>query len=742
MIKKWILRIIGSIIALALIAGVVFYVLIIFGAFGPMPSKHSLERITQQTASLVKDNEGHIIGKYFVQNRTNIDIDSLPDYIKQTLVATEDERFYNHAGVDYRSMGRVFLKTILFQKDGGGGSTITQQLAKNLFGRQSFGKLTIPVNKTKEIILAKRLEDVYEKDKIIEIYLNLVPFGENVFGIESAAQRYFNKHAQNLKIEEAAVLIGMLKANTTYNPRLNPEKSKARRNVVFGQLLRNEFIDQTEYDALLLKPLIIDYANKETIGIADYFLNQVKAEANFILKKHNRFHIGELNLETDGLVIETTLDRQLQQLAINGMEKHLKQMQKLLTKQYKSGKSKQEVLAMAKTFLQENGDPNRISNKTKYTAFNWDKIKLKEGTVLDSLIYHYTKLQAGILAIDPNTGAIKTYVGGIDFRTQPFDQIQARRQMASAFKPLLYAAGLEDGTKPCDYLSNEPVVLEDFEDWSPENYDKTNQGGRYSMAAALSKSLNLPALHLYFQVGHNKLNRLWNDFDFKGTLPNNPSAALGTAEANMVEMARLYSAFANGGNRIEAYYINRILDKEGTVIYEHEPEKPSRIMSEENATLMRQMLERTVKTGTAVSIKSRFGVRREIAGKTGTGQNYADAWFCSFTPDLVMISRVGCSSPSIHFNNGAYGSGSALALPLIGYFAQGIQKDQSLSAKYFNDFSHETDVDLTCIDYKKAGIIDQVFNLFGKDKTTLEKERKKAEVKQGIRKGVREIFGK
>lgn len=727
---------------MAILSGTVFYLMIIAGFFGPMPSKHALERITQEAASLVYDDQDELLGKYFKQDRTNIKIDSLPDYVKNALIATEDERFYKHEGVDTRSLGRVFLKTILLQKGAGGGSTITQQLAKNLFGRSSFGKLTIPVNKTKEIILAKRLEDVYEKDQILEVYLNLVPFGENVYGIESAAQRYFNKHAANLKIEEAAVLIGMLKANTTYNPRLHPEKSEERRNVVLGQMLRNEFITELEYDELIAKPLVIDYANKETIGIADYFLNQVKSEANFIIEKYNKKHLREIDLETDGLVIKTTLDSKLQELAIDAMEKHLSRMQTLLNKQYNSGKSKREVVALAEAYLEQKNQADRANSKTKFTTFDWTGLSLKAGSVLDSLIYHYTRLQAGILAIDPHSGAIKTYVGGIDFRTQPFDQIQARRQMASSFKPLLYAAGLEDGTMPCDYLSNEPVVLEDFQDWSPDNYDKSNEGGRYAMKTALSKSLNIPTLHLYFQVGHRKLNRLWEDLEFKTTLPENPSAALGTAEANLIEIARLYSSFVNGGNLTETHYIQSIATKDGEIIFEHTSKKQTQVMSKQSAELMRQMLEQTVKSGTAQGIRTRFGFTHELAAKTGTSQNYADAWFCAFTSDLVMVSRVGCSSPSIHFNNGLNGSGSSLALPLVGYTLLQAQKDPNLTTRFFNRFNHENDISLDCPEYKEAGVIDQVFKLFGKDKTTLEKERKKAELKQGIRKGVRGLFGK
>jgi penicillin-binding protein 1A len=742
MLKKWLFRIFLTLTVLGILSGAVFYLLIIAGFFGPMPSKHALERIIQETASLVYDDHGELLGKYFKQDRTNISIDSIPDYIKNALIATEDERFYKHEGVDTRSLGRVFLKTILLQKGAGGGSTITQQLAKNLFGRSSYGKLTIPINKTKEIILAKRLEDVYEKDQILEVYLNLVPFGENVYGIESAAQRYFNKHAANLKIEEAAVLIGILKANTTYNPRLHPDKSEERRNVVLGQMLRNEFISQSEFDELVALPLVIDYANKETVGIADYFLKQVKSEANFIIEKYNKRHLRELDLETDGLVIETTLDSKMQTLAIAAMEKHLSKMQALLSKQYKSGISKREVLAMAEAYLKQKNQAERVNLKTKFTIFDWNGLSLKAGTVMDSLIHHYTRLQAGILAIDPRSGAIKTYVGGVDFRTQPFDQIQARRQMASSFKPLLYAAGLEDGTMPCDYLSNEPVVLEDFQDWSPDNYDKSNEGGRYAMKTALAKSLNIPTLHLYFQVGHRKLNRLWEELEFKTTLPDQPSAALGTAEANMIELARLYSVFVNGGKLAETHYIQRIETKDGEVIFEHESKKQTQVMSEQTAGLMRQMLEQTVKSGTAQGIRTRFGFKHELAAKTGTNQNYADAWFCAFSPDLVLVSRVGCSSPSIHFNNGLNGSGSALALPLIGYTLLQAQKDPNLASRYFNRFNHVNDVSLDCPDFKKAGVIDQVFKLFGKDKTTLEKERKKAELKQGIRKGVRGLFGK
>jgi penicillin-binding protein 1A len=730
---------------LAFIALPVMFILFIYcGAFGRLQNRKELLDYKNATASIVLSADGELIGKFFSENRTNIAYEQIPSYLVNALIATEDTRFFEHNGIDSRSLFRVFFKSILINnKSSGGGSTISQQLAKNMFGRKNFGPLTIPVSKVKEIILAHRLEKSFSKEEILTLYLNTVSFGENVFGIEAAAGRYFNKKVELLKVEEAATLIGMLKANTFYNPRLHPENAISRRNVVLRQMAKYKYLKPSEADSLCKLPLNQSNANIETGGQADYFLVRVKNDAEQILQKIDSLTGKKWNVEDDGLIITTTLNLTLQNYAVKSFHDHLSVMQKRLWKQYRGSSGERLVGEIADRELKRLNLTHREKEVNVRQIFDWDGSRTDSITVRDSMKQALLILHAGMLAIDPLTGAVKAWVGGIDFKSQPYDQIYARRQLASVFKPVLYAEALEEGIEPCQYIDNDSIILSEFEDWSPENYDHS-YGGRYSVAGALVKSMNVPTFSLFLNVEFEKLDSLWEKMGFTFTLNNTPSLALGTAEANIIETAVAYSAFANGGYKITPQSIISIKTPGGEIIYENElVEAKERILTERTSLLMSAMLQKAILEGTGVSMNSVFGVNLPLAGKTGTSQNYADAWFAAFNPKLVIISRAGASTNAIHFNDGSNGSGSALALPLVALTLKKVQMNPVLREQFimpFPDLSPELKSALDCPDFKEDNIIDKFFDLFKNKKTDFENRPNKAKPKK--RSFLKRLFGR
>jgi len=714
------------------------------GAFGQLQSKQKLLDFKNAQASIVLSDSGEIIGQFFSENRTNISYRQIPQHLLNALIATEDNRFYEHKGIDSRSLFRVLIKTILINdRSSGGGSTITQQLAKNMFGRKNYGPLTIFLNKTKELLLANRLEKVFNKEEILTLYLNTVSFGENVFGIEAAALRYFNKKVELLNIQESAVLIGILKANTFYNPRLHPENAKNRRNVVLRQIEKYNYLKKSEADSICKLPLVLDYVNFESEGPAAYFLVQVKSEAEQILKNVHSSTGKEWKTEEDGLIITTTLNLSLQNYARNSFHDHLSIMQKKLREQYMSAPGKRLLGELAGKELEKLNLTEQEKEIKVQNVFDWNNSQPDSISVTDSLKQALTLLHAGMLAIDPITGAIKTWVGGIDFNSQPFDQILAKRQLASTFKPILYAVAFEEGMNPCQYLDNDSIVLSGFKNWSPENFDHS-YGGKYSLAGALAQSMNIPTFSLFLDIGFEKLDSMWVKMGFSFTLNNTPSLALGTAEASIKEVALSYSSFANGGYKISPYSVVSIKAPDGEVIWQNEfNELKERVLTERTSLLMSAILQKAVREGTGTSMSNVFGVTLPLAGKTGTSQDYADAWFTAFNPKLIIVSRVGASFPSIHFNNGSNGSGSALALPLVAMTLKKVQENPALSEQLFTPFPDlppELKNALDCPDFKKDNLLDKFIDIFKKDKITFDGRVNKANRKK--KSFFKRLFGK
>lgn len=706
-------------------AGITFILLFLSGVFGSSYSDEKLLSYENEEASIVLAENQKLLGKYFAQNRTNVHYDQIPKYLVHALVATEDARYFEHEGVDSRSVLRVLFKSIILgDKSSGGGSTITQQLAKNMYGRKDYGTLSMVFNKSNEIKIAQQIERLYSKEDILRLYLNTIPFGEDLYGVEAASERFFNKEVSDLKVEEAAVLIGMLKANTYFNPRINPKNAFKRRNVVLHQMMKYEYLSRKEYDSLKVLPLKLDYANIENDGIADYFLVQVKKRGIEIIKNYNKINGTNYDIEKDGLVINTSLNPTLQDNALLAFQKHLKRMQSLLERQYNSGESKKQLNEIVNNAFKRLNQKEQVKTRDFFT---WDGIETANLSLRDSIEKEVLLLQAGFFAVNPQNGFVKAWVGGIDFRTHPYDQILAKRQLASTFKPILYAAAIEDGIPACKYLKND--IEEDEEEWKPENYSKTS-GGMYSLAASLAKSLNIPTVNLYRSIKFNKIEELWQNLGFSQELQDYPSTALGTVDASIYELSIAYSSFVNGGFKIEPRWITSIKTPEGKVIYRADDLKSERVLSEETSYVMSEILQKAVREGTGASLRGQYKISIPLGGKTGTSQGYGDAWFAAINPDLVMITRIGASSNKIHFNNGVYGSGSKLALPITALTLQEIQKDKIVSQELFSSFPPlppYLEGILDCEDFKEGTDVEMFFNNIFKKKTAEEKEKKRTD---------------
>ncbi len=626
-------------------------------------------------------------------------------------------------------------------RSSGGGSTLSQQLAKNIIGRKGNQPLSILISKTKEAILAYRLEKVYDKKEILRLYFNTVPFGENIYGIKSAALRFFNKDVIDLNLQESAVLVGLLKANTYYNPRLHPQNALQRRNVVFHQMKKYNYLNANETDSLCQLPLGLDYLNLASQGPANYFIKQVKIEAENIFKDLKKPDGSNYDLKKDGLTIKTTLNLKMQKSALNAFQKHLSTMQSRLRNQYKSGSSKNELTNLVNNELKRLKLVDKANLKSQQMLFDWKGSYADSISVRDSIEHALTLLHAGLLALDPQSGAIKIYVGGIDFNSQEYDQITAKRQLASTFKPILYTAALEQGISPCEYLSNMPIRFPKYQYWTPSNYDDSI-GGLFSFKGALKKSMNIPTVHLYTHLEDKRLNDTWNKLGFQEQLSDFPSTALGTGEGSIYELAAAYSAFANGGSVVSPWCISEILDADGDVIYKNNSAiKKEKVISEESASIMAAILQDAITDGTGIAIRSKYGVNIPLAGKTGTSQDYTDAWFAAFNPNIVIVSRVGASTPAVHFNNGSNGSGSRLALPLVGYTLNEIEKNSTLKNKINGSFpplSPFIEMLLECDDFKeKLSRKEEKSSQLIPEKSTQKNTKKKKEKKRRKKKNRR-----
>lgn len=679
--KSHLIYAIAGLFGAALLFVLFLYLLVLTGIVGNVPSKSEILSIDNPESSNVYASNGKLIGKFFIENRGSLDTSGLTSYYKNALISTEDARFYKHNGVDKRSLARVLFKSILLQKDhSGGGSTIHQQLAKNLFPRHRFKMLSMPINKMREMIIARRLNRAYTKDEILLMYSNTVSFGERAFGLHTAAHRFFNKKPSELNLVESATLVGILKAPTYYSPRNHPERAKTRRNLVLAQMKKYEFLSEEEYQEALEAPLELNYQSlNSTIGLARYFQQLVREEFQMWASANPKEDGAVYDLDRDGLKIYTSLDFELQIAAEQFMKEHMEELQKTFDRSWKDGnvfgpkeayligrlKQTGDYKKLAEQGLTEEEIFEKLNEKANRKIWTWEGYVTKDISVKDSVAHYVGMLHSGVLAADSKSGQIKVWVGGNDYGQFQWDNVQSPRQVGSTFKPVAYLAGLKKGIEPCDYFPNELRTYASFKDWTPRNADG-EYGGFMPVQKALTNSVNTVSVQVLFQSGIDQVIQQAVDMGITSDLPKVPSLVLGTADISLYDMVKTYAYLANGGNSIELSTIDSIVDNSGNLVYKNEKIPLENKEIDPIYLKLNTMLSKVVEEGTGQRLYSQFDVPFTVMGKTGTTQNQSDGWFMSYTSDIVIGAWVGAQDRRVHFRNLGTGSGGRTALPLVG----------------------------------------------------------------------------
>lgn len=725
-------KIVGGLAGLGFTFILVLWSLVYFGAFGRLPNTADLRAIKTDNASEIYTRDSVLIGKYYVENRILVDNEHMSPFLAQALVATEDARFFQHKGIDLRSWVRVLLRTVLLGDEaGGGGSTISQQLAKNLFPRRRYRILSVPITKFKEMIIARRLEKVYSKEELINLYLNTVPFGGNMYGVEVAANQLFNTSAEDLKLEEAATLVGMLKANTYYSPVRHPERAQGRRNTVLNQMQRYGYLENVLCDSIKQIPLAVNYhrENKHE-GLATYFREHLRLDLEEIMSQYRKPDGSDFNIYTDGLKIYTTIDSRMQQYAEEAVAEQMAILQKAFDKHWKKRKPwgndkvieaikkksrRYKTLAAAGKTEEE---INAIFEQPiRMKVFGWEGEQVREMSPLDSIRFYYCLLNAGFAVMEPGDGALRAWVGGIDHQYFQYDHVKSRRQVGSTFKPIVYAAALQKGIEPCEYIENRLVTYTEYDDWRPQNADG-EYGGVYSMEGGLRGSVNSVAVDLMMRTGVDTVIDLARQMGVSSAIPEVPAISLGTVDASLYEMLQVYGTFANRGRHQAPYYLTRIENSRGELIAEFQPKAGKQVLSQDEADLMVEIMQSVVDSGTARRLRYQYYVSGDIAGKTGTTQSHADGWFMGFTPKLVAGAWVGGEYPKVRFRSLSLGQGANTALPIWGRFMRKVYKDKSLRSYRRGAFpapSEEVEMALNCEPYLEEMPIEALLDLENSD---------------------------
>ncbi len=711
----------GSMIGLV----VVIFLLIGSGALGFMPSFEDLENPESNLASEILSSDQIILGSYYVENRSNVEFSELSPYLVQALIATEDSRFYTHSGVDLRSLGRVLFKTILrHDKSSGGGSTITQQLAKNLFPRKELGKIGLAFRKLKEWVIAAKLERNYAKDEIIAMYFNTMDFGNNAYGIKTASQTYYGKHPSELDIDEAAVLVGMLKATSYYNPVRRPEKAFQRRNVVFAQMMKAGYLTEEQFAELSQKPIDMSRFARQTHeeGLATYFREYLRQWLTEWCDTHRKADGSRYNLYKDGLKIYTTINSRLQKHAEDAVREWIGgTLQNDFYKDVKgkyapfsSDLTKDEVnrfmvqamknsdryKAMKKAGASHKEIEEAFHTKVRMKVFSWHGEIDTVMSPWDSLWYHKWFLHCGMMSVEPQTGYVRAYVGDIDYKYFKYDNVtQGRRQVGSTFKPFVYTLAMQEGEfLPCTQVPNVPVCIPLFDgtEWCPTNSGHAREGEMVSLRWALANSVNYISAYLIKRFPPEAVINLVRQMGITAPMEAVPSICLGTMDISVKEMTSAMSTYANKGIHIEPIFVTRIEDKNGLVLENFTP-KHEEAMSEKTAYLMLDLMRGVVDEGSAGRLRWRYGLTQAIAGKTGTTQNHSDAWFMGITPTLTTGVWVGGELRSIHFNSMRLGQGANAALPIWGIYMKNVYADPELNFPQ-EDFAapEGLNIDLRC----------------------------------------------
>lgn len=688
---KWIIGIIAF--------GAILIFSIGLGLFGRLPDLRALENPKSNQASEVISDDNVVLGTYYVQNRSNVRYDEISPNVINALIATEDIRFYNHSGIDFKRTFTVIFYNLIGKRQG--ASTITQQLALNLFSKEGRSKNFIKrlVQKSQELIVAVKLERQYTKEEIITMYLNTVDFGSyNTFGIKSAARTYFSTTPDKLEPEQAAILIGMLKGPSLYNPRRNPERALLRRNTVIENMSRANYISDDEEERLKKIPLKLAFnPSDHNEGSAPYFRAVLKKDIQLSLEENSIYKADgtPYDLDRDGLKIYTTLNSRMQKYAEQSQQEYLRTLQVQFNNSwkgrdpfnFKEAKSLidqgmrrsdryQQLKAEGKT---EEEILKNFRIPAQMSIFSWRGEIDTLMRPIDSIKYYKLLLRNAVMSMEPQTGYVRAWVGGINFSHFKYDQVKmGTRQVGSTAKPFTYAVAIGNGGySPCYTVANEPVSIDagDGTVWTPNAYNPIP--GTLTLKKALANSQNYVTAYMMKQVGQTAVATLTKNMGITSDVPAVPSICLGSFDASVYDMVGAYSVFVNHGVWTEPIYLLRIEDKNGNVIYERRP-KIKVVLDEQTAYVMTDMLKAVVKEGTGVRLGWKYNLTNPIGGKTGTTQNNSDGWFMGITPELVTGVWTGAEDRAIHFSSTSFGEGANTALPIFGLYMQKVYADPTL----------------------------------------------------------------
>jgi penicillin-binding protein 1A len=681
--------------------------------FGALPKLEQLENPKSSLASEVISSDGVLLGKYYLQNRSNATFKELSPNLIHALIATEDIRFYKHSGIDLTGTFAIMFYTAIGKNRG--SSTITQQLAKNLYGRPKHPTFLDKVaTKFKEWVVAVRLEERYTKEELLTLYFNTVAFSGNAYGIKSGSTYFFDKTPDKLTQSEAAMLIGILKGVTYYSPIKNPDRCLDRRNTVLHQMTKYGYLSDAEFKRLKAEPIVLNLTEEDhNEGIATYFREWLRLQM-FDWCKENGY-----DLYRDGLRIYTTIDSRMQHYAEEAVTQRLSELQKVFYGHWKGrepwgkftelidqGLKRSERYMQLKRLRYSDEEIKRVFNTpVRMKLFSWQGEKDTVMTPLDSIKYYKYFLLAGFMSMDPTNGQIKAWVGGPNYKYFKYDHVnpESKRQVGSTFKPLVYTLAVDNGYSPCQKVPNLPVTFEDYDNYTPTNADG-KEGGELTLYKGLQMSVNNIVMYLMKKLGPDgpkSVIDLAHKMGVSSTMEPYPSIALGAPDISVYEMVGAFATYANKGVWTEPVYVTRIEDKEGNVIKEFVP-RTVEAMSEQTAYVMCKMMERVVLHGTAAKLRYFYQITAPTAGKTGTTQNNSDGWFMSITPNLVSGVWVGCEDRAVHFRSLDIGSGSNMAMPIYAYYAKKIYADSSLAVPQnpFMPPKEDLTIEINCDNYE------------------------------------------
>ena len=738
-ISKWFWIIMVTPVAvLALLLGAVW-------AFADIPSIEELENPDSKLATQVIAEEGEILTTYHIENRTFVGYEELPQSLVQAAVATEDKRFYKHSGIDIQSLGRVFFRTLLSRDSSqGGGSTITQQLAKTLYPRGAHvGGLGMVWIKLKEWITAIKLERNYTKDEIMDMYMNAVFFGSNSYGISSAANQFFGKQPSELLTEESAVLVGMVNKPTRYNPALNPDHALRRRNLVLSRMEEMHYLTKAECDSLQALPITLHTRTGDrTTGVGPYFRDMLRRimgatkprRSDYTLVEDYRVDslqwaddpvYGWLNknfksdgsaydLDKDGLRIYTTINYKMQRYAEEAVAEHLgKDLQKAFFRELKNRRNAPftsdtdpSVIETTLTQARRWSDRTRMmkasgssqaeidksfSQPVKMRVFTWDKPGYRDTVMTpdDSIRYYKSFFRAAFMAIEPGTGHVKAYVGGPDYRYFKYDNVrQGRRQVGSTVKPFIYTLAMESGMTPCDPVLNSPVVIvvNGDQTWTPQ--DTHADGSMVDLTWGLAHSSNSVAAYLMKQLGPASMVSMMRKMGIGGFIDPVASLCVGSADLSVFDMVTAYNTYPSAGTYTYPLFVTRIEDRDGNILGQFSGRKREALSQRATGAMIR-MMRAVVDNGTGVRLRFRYGLKGEIAGKTGTTNDNSDGWFIGYTPKITAGVWVGAEDRYVHFSNNSLGQGANMALPIWGLWMKKVIQDGTLGISERDTFPEE-----------------------------------------------------